>query len=35
MFKDKLGAKVIILKDKGHFTEDEDIIEIREILNEF
>ena len=33
-FKNKLGAKVIILKNKGHFTEEEGITSIPEILNE-
>ncbi|MDO8460382.1 MAG: alpha/beta hydrolase [Nanoarchaeota archaeon] len=32
MFKDKLGAKVIVLEDKGHFTMDEGVINIPEIL---
>lgn len=34
IFKDKLGAKVIILKNKGHFTEDDGVTKIPEILDE-
>jgi uncharacterized protein len=34
MFKDKLNAKVIIEKEKGHFTEDDGIKEMPEILEE-
>ena len=34
MFKEKLGARVIILKNKGHFTEDDGITNIPEILDE-
>ena len=33
-FKEKLNAKVIILKDKGHFTEDSGVIGLPEILKE-
>ena len=33
-FENKLNAKVIILKNKGHFTEDDGIKEIPEVLNE-
>ena len=33
-FEKKLKAKVIILKDKGHFTEDDGVKEIQEALNE-
>lgn len=32
LFEKKLGAKVIIQKNKGHFTEDDDVKEIPEIL---
>ena len=35
IFKEKLGAKVIVVKEKGHFSEDDGIIEIEEVLNEF
>ncbi|MBS3080262.1 alpha/beta hydrolase [Candidatus Pacearchaeota archaeon] len=34
IFKNKLGAKVIIEKDKGHFTKDDGITEIEEVLKE-
>lgn len=34
IFKEKLGAKVIIEKDKGHFTESEGIKKLPELLNE-
>ena len=33
-FKEKLDAKIIIKKDKGHFTEDDGVSELPEILNE-
>lgn len=33
-FEEKLKAKVIILKNKGHFTEDDGIKELPEVLNE-
>lgn len=32
-FEERLGARVIILENKGHFTEDDGIIEIPEILD--
>lgn len=32
IFENKLGAKIILQKDKGHFTEDDGVIEIPEIL---
>lgn len=35
IFKDKLGANIIMLKNRGHFTEDDGIMDIPEILNEF
>ncbi len=35
VFKEKLGAKVNMLKDRGHFTQDDGITEIKEILKEF
>lgn len=35
IFRDKLGAKVVILKGKGHFTEDDGVTEIPEVLDEF
>lgn len=34
LFKGKLNAKVIILKNKGHFTQDDGVTSIPEILNE-
>ena len=34
IFKEKLNAKVIILKNKGHFTEDDRVTKILEILDE-
>ena len=34
VFKEKLNAKVIILKNKGHFTEDDRVTKILEILDE-
>lgn len=33
-FKNNLGAKVIILKDRGHFTADDGITELLELLEE-
>ena len=33
-FEEKLKAKVIILKNKGHFTEDDSIAEFPELLKE-
>lgn len=33
-FEDRLNAKIIIKKDKGHFTENDGIIELPEILAE-
>ena len=33
-FKDKFDAKVILEKDKGHFTEDDGVIELPEVLDE-
>lgn len=35
LFEEKLGAKVTILKDKGHFTKDDGVTELKEILKEF
>lgn len=35
IFKNKLGAKVTILKNKGHFTKEEEVMEIKEITKEF
>ncbi|MDO8509384.1 MAG: alpha/beta hydrolase [Nanoarchaeota archaeon] len=35
LFRNKLGAKVIILKDKGHFTQEDGVSEINEVLREF
>ncbi len=35
IFRDKLDAKVVILKDKGHFTEDDGVTEIPEVLDKF
>lgn len=35
LFREKLKAKVIILKNKGHFTQEDGVTEIKEILNEF
>ena len=32
IFEEKLGAKVIMQKDEGHFTEDDNVTEIPEIL---
>ena len=34
IFKEKLNAKIIVLKNKGHFTEDEGVTKIPEILEE-
>ncbi len=34
MFKESLGAKIITLKDRGHFTADDEVNELPEILNE-
>ena len=34
IFKEKLNAKVILEKDKGHFTEDDGVSELPEILSE-
>ena len=34
IFRDKLGAKVIILKNKGHFTDDGGVSSIKELLVE-
>ncbi len=34
MFKKNLGAKVIILKDKGHFTGDDGVTQLNNILEE-
>ncbi len=31
IFKEKLGAKVIVQKNKGHFTEDDGVVEMPEI----
>ncbi len=35
IFKDELGAKVVIEKEKGHFTEEDGITKLNEVLNEF
>lgn len=35
IFKEKLEAKVIIEKNKGHFTEEDGIVKIPEVLNLF
>ncbi len=32
VFQEKLGAKVIVLENKGHFTEDDGITQISEVL---
>ena len=32
IFEQKLGAKVIVEKNKGHFTEDDDAAELPEVL---
>ena len=34
-FEKELKAKVMILKDKGHFTEEEGVREIKDVLKEF
>ena len=34
-FEEKLGAKVIVLKDRGHFAPDDGTVEIPEALEEF
>lgn len=34
LFKEKLGAIVIVLKDKGHFTENDGVKEMKEVLSE-
>ena len=34
LFRDKLNAKIIKIKDKGHFTSEDNIIELHEILKE-
>ena len=33
-FREKLGAKVIVEKNKGHFTEDDGVTELPEVLKE-
>ncbi len=33
-FREKLGAKVIILSNKGHFTQDDGVLEVPEVLKE-
>jgi len=33
MFKEKLNPKIVVLKNKGHFSEDEGVRELPEILN--
>jgi predicted alpha/beta hydrolase family esterase len=33
-FKEKLNAKIILEKDKGHFTKDDGISELPEVINE-
>ena len=33
MFKENLGAEVITLKNKGHFTKDDNVSEIKELLD--
>lgn len=35
VFLEKLNAKVMIKKDRGHFTEDDDVTELLEALQEF
>lgn len=35
IFEDKLDAKIIIEKEKGHFTEDDGVIELKSALEEF
>ncbi len=35
IFEEKLGAKVTILENRGHFTEDDGVKEIPEVLAEF
>ena len=35
MFEKKLGARVIVEKNKGHFTEDDDVFELPKILSLF
>lgn len=35
IFRERLGAKVVIEKNKGHFTEDDNIIEIPNLLKIF
>jgi len=34
VFRDKLGAKVIVEKNKGHFTEEDNIKELPMVLKE-
>ncbi len=35
IFEEKLKARVIVLKNRGHFTEDNGVTEIKEVLDEF
>lgn len=35
IFEEELGATVITLNEKGHFTENDNVKEIKEVLNEF
>ena len=35
LLKEKLGAKTIVLHDKGHFTEEDNVTELPEALEEF
>jgi len=34
VFKEKLNAKIIIQKDKGHFTEEDGIVKLPVVLEE-
>ena len=34
IFREKLGAKVIIENNKGHFTEDDGVMEVPEVVRE-
>lgn len=34
IFKEKLGAKIIVEHDKGHFTEDDNVVENQVVINE-
>jgi len=33
IFEEKLGAKVFVLKDKGHFTKEDGVLELDEVLD--